>query len=557
MNRSDEYAEIRDIADCVCNEDVTPEQVKQLEILLADDEAAQRFYFEYIGMHIHMQSAAEPNMEIVRRKMHLEEVIIRPVGSDGANTPSPPIDSSMVKTTEAIEPNNDINTKSKKINLWGLLFIALFCLFTALSLYFLFDSSPSKGTNPHLVAEITKGRLNTVKGNIKDSSYLTAGTYSAEKPSIIKLNTGDELSIEKFTRIKIFNSTELELKQGSLQVSQALTNNIEIYTPYFTVNSEGSEVNIDIYNNLPQVTTGLGTTIVPKRWRPKHFWSFDSNSDRIMDLAGNAYGLASKGAKRIEGIVGTGAFEFDNGAEARLNVGSGGGTAPATGSFSVTDGVTIEALVKTQFSGLKRQQDHIFRKDQTDQDMRMLLSFQNDKGKSYLKPEGIFDESISFGLYLVGQGYHELKLPLDGKDGRPTLAQLKDGKAHHIVATYDVTTGIKAIYINGKMLASYQYPAGSKILSGGSGLANIGNSPNHNRNNEAFAGVIDELAFYDFALPQFMINLHFQLTQQGLNYFGLKPSTESLPDTIKIELPKQTTLIIDPLTGLPMKIKAE
>jgi len=89
LNRSDKFEEIREIADCVCNEEVTPEQVAKLEVLLADSEEAQRFYYEYIGMHVHMKAAVEPNMEIVRRRMQVEEVIVRPVGSGNTSLDFP------------------------------------------------------------------------------------------------------------------------------------------------------------------------------------------------------------------------------------------------------------------------------------------------------------------------------------------------------------------------------------------------------------------------------------------------------------------------------------
>jgi len=35
-----------------------------------------------------------------------------------------------------------------------------------------------------------------------------------------------------------------------------------------------------------------------------------------------------------------------------------------------------------------------------------------------------------------------------------------------------VKTGLEAIFIDGEMLVSYQYPAGSKALGGGTGGAN-------------------------------------------------------------------------------------
>ncbi|WP_420933467.1 LamG-like jellyroll fold domain-containing protein [Alteromonas sp. A081] len=173
----------------------------------------------------------------------------------------------------------------------------------------------------------------------------------------------------------------------------------------------------------------------------------------------------------------------------------------------MTDGVTIEALIRPEYSGKFKEIDVIFRKDKGDNELRMLLSFQHDQGKNYLLPEGQFNESLSLGLYIVGQGYHELKQPLDGLEGRPTLAQLQQGDFHHIVASYNVPTGLKAIYINGELLASYQYLPGSKILSGGPGQASIGNNPAESRwLMEAFSGIIDEVAFYDFALPSLSIS---------------------------------------------------
>lgn len=146
-------------------------------------------------------------------------------------------------------------------------------------------------------------------------------------------------------------------------------------------------------------------------------------------------------------------------------------------------------------------------------------------------------------------------MPLDGIEGRPTLEQLKQGKFHHIVASYNVSTGLKAIYIDGKLRASYQYPSGSKVLSGGPGLASIGNNPAESRwLMEAFSGIIDEVAFYDFALPTMSINQHFNNTLNGQNYFGLPPSVNPLPKTIKLSLPMHSTIELDKLTGLPLKL---
>lgn len=540
MNRSDEFEEIREIADSVCSEEITPEQVEKLEVLLAGNEDAQRFYYEYIGMHVHMKAAVEPNMEVVRRRMQVEEVIVRPVGSG-----------TSINDLITSSPTHQIEDKSaqqKSPVFWIPLAASVFL---AVALFYAFNREQDNS-----LAEIINGRVNSQDSGEVKSSELTAGDYTTEKLTMIKLKSGDELEFEKQSLFKLFNNSEVELKKGSLRIDKALGKNLRINGPNFKIYSEGSKLKINLSNEVAEITGGNETMLSPKRWRPKHYWSFDSKSDRAIDLAGNAHGVPEKGAKRVKGLLGSGAFDFDNSAAAQLNVGSGGGTAPATGSFAVTDGVTIEALIKPEWNGKYGELDEIFRKDQTDKNLRMLLSFQNDKGKTYLMPKGDVKESLGFGLYLVGQGYHELKLALDGKNGRPTLAQIKDGKAHHVVASYNVSTGLKAIYIDGVMHAYYQYPPGSKMLSGGSGMTTIGNSPNtpfHAK--EAYAGVIDEVAFYDFALPEFMIHQHFGFFQKGLNYFGLKPSSNDLPKEIRILLPKKQTILVDPLTGLPTSIK--
>ena len=183
----------------------------------------------------------------------------------------------------------------------------------------------------------------------------------------------------------------------------------------------------------------------------------------------------------------------------------------------------------------------------------MLLSFQNDYSRPLTRattvPKVNSGPTLSFGLFFVGQDYNELELLLDGQEGRPTLEQLKAQEKTHVVATYNVATGLKALYINGKLMVSHQYPPGTKMLSGGPGKATIGNSP-HNHE-EAFSGIIDEVAFYDFALTPFMINYHHELSTDNKNYFDLN-EIDTLPDSLEIKLPQSVKITIDPHTGLPV-----
>ncbi|MGJ8691812.1 MAG: LamG-like jellyroll fold domain-containing protein [Thalassotalea sp.] len=557
MIRSEEFAAIREIADAIGTKSATSEQEKQLAELLRGNIEAQHFFYDYMVMHADLLAGADRNFTFSYRRMTetavTEELVFRhknssPIVHDlptDNSTAQGPLASPSEQQPKALKQA----TSSSSAKLWVKVLVALLLLLVVWLL-----SYPSSSP---VIAQIEQGKISIVGQGSINGDNIFAGEYQTEQKALLVLANGDKLHLAAHTNIKLFNSNELRLTQGKLSIESVSNNNIIVDGPNFTLHSNGGELSLDLtHSHLnPIIKSGEHTLLLPNRWQPKHFWSFDSQSDRAIDSVGGATGIPAAGATRTTGLTGQGAFIFDNTANARIDVGSGGGTAPATGSFSVTDGVTIEALIRPEFSGDFKAIDEIFRKDQGDDELRMLLSFQHDQGKPYLRPNDSFKESLSFGLYIVGQGYHELKLPLDGILGRPTLAQLKLGNFHHVVATYNVITGLKAIYINGELLASYQYPRGSKILSGGPGQASIGNNPSESRwAMEAFSGVIDEVAFYDFALPPLILQEHFKNARQGHNYFGLPPSAKPLPKIITLSLPENSFVELDPLTGLPYQI---
>ncbi|MDQ9093911.1 LamG-like jellyroll fold domain-containing protein [Pseudoalteromonas haloplanktis] len=563
MKRSEKFAAIREIADEIGTKTATPEQQKKLSQLLKGNLEAQQFFYDYMSMHAQLLSGADSNLEFsYKRKAETaiteEFVIRRKDNADIINDIN--IDASKLqqKTVSPLNTLADLSnaqpqkTSNKLLKFWIILTALTFLLF-------LVWQSFNQNTLP-VIAEIEQGKISIIGQGRIENSQLFSGEYQVEQDAGLILASGDKLRLTAHTHIKFFNHNEILLTQGKLIIEPVSNNNIILHGPNFTLHSNGGSLTIDLTQAHlnPIIQSSDNTLLIPSRWQPKHFWSFDSQSDRAIDSAGGATGIPSTGTLRTKGLVGQGAFIFDNSANARIDVGSGGGTAPATGSFSVTDGVTIEALIRPEYSGKFKEIDVIFRKDKGDNELRMLLSFQHDQGKNYLRPEGQFNESLSFGLYIVGQGYHELKLPLDGLKGRPTLAQLKQGHFHHVVASYNVSTGLKAIYINGERLASYQYPPGSKILSGGPGQASIGNNPAESRwAVEAFSGIIDEVAFYDFALPSMSINQHFKNALKGHNYFSLLQSADPLPKTTQLPLPMRSTLELDRLTGLPLQLTSQ
>ena len=541
MNRSDEFEEIREIADCVCNEEVTPEQVQKLEGLLAGNEEAQRFYYEYIGMHVHMKSSSDPLMELVMRRTQVDEFIVRPAGSP-AEIP--------VRNNDNVSPPPQITGPQAKSSRNPLIWILATACAVLLTYIFIQDSN-------EYIGEVKTGRLKDLERH-KYPENVQAGEYLTETDVTIKFKNSSTVNLSPESRINITNPNKIHLEKGSLKFIQESEQKLNFSTNSFKLLSPSKSINVTQSSKSSEIIVNSENKFIPNRWRPKHYWSFDDTTDTVLDSSGEAHGTVGKGIEKVDGLIGSGAYKFSDKDSEYIRLGTGGGVAPGTGTFAVVDGVTIEALVKTDWNGKFMNSDEIFRKDHNsngkgDGELRMLFCFQNDYGKRHVFPKDYKLPTLSFGLFLVGQGYHELKLPLDGKNERPTLEMLKDGNAHHLVATYDVRTGKKSIFIDGKLLIFHQYQPGTKVLSGGPGLAVIGNIPS--KGDEAFNGLIDEVAFYDFALPPFMIGYHFNNTLKGFNYFGLTPKANKLPEKLSLKLPENKLIILDPLTGLPDSIK--
>ncbi|MCS7306838.1 MAG: PEP-CTERM sorting domain-containing protein [Thermoguttaceae bacterium] len=256
----------------------------------------------------------------------------------------------------------------------------------------------------------------------------------------------------------------------------------------------------------------LGVVTASNLTMPVSYWNFDeaaSGTGTAYDLFDGNDGSFVNNATRTAGLIGPGAalFDYSGGQQPGVNVGSGVGQ---QNTFSFTTGITVEALIQpSQNLGTNRYEE-IFRKE--DGSNRILFSFQE------------YGTILSFGLNTGG--YQELDMPLDGLSGRPTLAYFKDGKPHHVAATYDSATGEKAIWVDGVKRYSTLLPAGTLITSGGSAAAYIGNV---SWLNEPFTGVIDEVAIYNKALPAWELWHHYQNVRLGQYYFAVpEPSSWAL-----------------------------
>lgn len=253
------------------------------------------------------------------------------------------------------------------------------------------------------------------------------------------------------------------------------------------------------------------------------FWDFDEadgpQAGTTLNFAYDRAGGGNHGrfvgiVERAPGLVGTGAALFHD------TDGEGVVAGPGIGNnFSVTDGITIETLFVTNYDG--SDQAEFFRKE--DGGNRILLSFQSDANTNNAFGQLIGSDAgfagISLGLNTGG--YAEMDVALDGLDGRPSLAQIADGGVHHLAATYDAATGVKAMYIDGILVGMVDGPDNVPIVSGGAANAYIGSSAG----GEPFPGTLDEVAVWNRALSADEIQFHFVNTLIGNNYFVPEPGT--------------------------------
>lgn len=276
--------------------------------------------------------------------------------------------------------------------------------------------------------------------------------------------------------------------------------------------------------NLAGLPAGLVTYVdFDEASAPGNGGILDFAYDRQAANNGSFQGAAT----RTGGLVGKGAASFDGSPGAQVALGAG-----VDNSFSVTQGISVEALIKPEWSGDPGDYDEIFRKE--DGGNRILFSFQNDAFGGGANPVVDPGPVLSFGLNTGG--YQELDMPLDvdlaGLEGGnansgtiwltspggaigPNDVILSDGKTHHAVATHDTASGEKSIWIDGVKRWSVDV-GGAEITSGGGAIAYVGSV----NGGENFTGVIDEFAFWNRALSGAEIADHFANVAAGKNYFG-------------------------------------
>ena len=143
------------------------------------------------------------------------------------------------------------------------------------------------------------------------------------------------------------------------------------------------------------------------------------------------------------------------------------------------------------------------------------LAFQNDGNNGQASPPVAAGPVLSFGL-TVGGAYSELDMPLDGQAGRPTLAGLENGQLHHVAATYDSVSGLKAIYVDGALRFSTTLSGAINANNGANAV--LGNSEVNGTG--PFVGTLDELAYWRKALSASEVAAHSSAVAAGRDYFA-------------------------------------
>ncbi|MFH1299933.1 MAG: LamG domain-containing protein [Planctomycetota bacterium] len=525
-------AQILELADAQCSGIITEAEMETLERLLTEHPQYRKEYLNYVFLHIGLAgtagarllqspgSASPPEAVETEAKQQtarsadesvfplflvpaiclavclcaLGLLLYSPVERQDATAPLVADSSSQYYFDENTTPPEDVATIHEAMqSTWELL-----------------------GKYPALTDRFQPGTVKVTSGNV-GFAFSGGADISLASPALFGMERKNQGTLFSGTL-----SARMSDPQAPFTLETPSVEVIDMGTEYEVSVNEAAETFVHVLDGQVEVK--------PRGRLPRFFWTFDQPEDKpFTDLIAASPIRAGKNAKRVQGLVGKGAVRFNNRPDASLLLGNGGGKEVGTGDYSVSTGITVEALVVSEWQAPDVSQkkrpfdyDEIFRKE--DGSYRILLSFQDDDKAGITQiPTVEQGPCLSFGLFLSGMGYSELDMPMDGKEGRPTVEELRDGKPHHIVATYNGWTGVKAIYIDGKQRMSHRFPVGTMIISGGSTPAVIGNLITERFDSlvgrEPFTGVIDEVAFYDYALDPAIIAAHYECVKAGKDYF--------------------------------------
>lgn len=496
----DSASRVLELADSLIEQTASSDEIAELETLMSNDPNRRRLFLRYMMVHGQLALTTE--------------------GLPQTGLTPPPDVASLISDPRATSESTSQSGETFTFDNRWLIPVAVAATLLVVvteTIRFTRSSQPLGGSVATTAAHYDNRNLPILVVGFLETDRntdLSPTTLTVDRETTRLTTTeGTEVQIDGPALFGASSQSEGVLFQGSVRASVTRPGtHYSIQAGGLRVVHRGSDFRVaTISSDRIWIDVTDGEVEVQSRVRrPLYHWGFDGNDAKDV----SQLRVIGDHVLQSPGLVGSGALRFDNQNNAVVRIDTGMGSEVGTGEMACSSGISIEALIVSQWSGREMDYDEIFRKE--DGNHRMLLSLQNDgESNDFDVPDVPPGPCLSFGLHLQQHGYSELDMPLDGKEGRPTLAELTDGQPHHIVATYDSFTGRKAIYVDGQMRFSHVFPIGKLILNGGPTPAEIGNHVHC----EPFTGTIDEVAYYNFALTADEIAAHHDLAKLGQPYF--------------------------------------
>lgn len=549
MSNSLASGELGPLLAALCDSSLTAEQSGQLNSMLLASPESRSYYFDYLTVHsvlawdfairvelpTHSRATSIPTATGRRWQWHSSQrlvlaaaLVVSAFWAAVALWLYPrwrgnPVQTADVGTTAtfAAGVNCDWNANSARLSP-GDAVTGVHCLKTGIAHFNLSSGVSVLVEGPAEVDFRGDDRLHLKRGKLTAEVPPFARGFTVSTPTAEIIDLGTEFGVSASDAGK----TEVQVFKGRVSVQPLAIGSGQRGEPVILLAgqsncveaTDGGEALVVIPVSTPEQTfqRKLPTATPAKRALPENlvaYWSFDEEHGPAWDERGRNHGVVEH-AERVPGLIGNGALKFSNKPGQSVRVPS------RTSDLEFFDGISIEAVVISTWSGQKMDYDEILRKEDGN---RLLLCFQNDDQQSTAFPHVGPGPVLAFGIVIEGV-YQELDMPLDGREGRPTLTEMTDGKPHHIVATYSGKNGVKAIYVDGTLRYQTQYPAGSKLASGGTqptyiGAVNV---------NETFTGTIDEVAIYNSALSAEEIEKHWKSVRAKSSYFDGSPAATAV-----------------------------
>jgi hypothetical protein len=231
------------------------------------------------------------------------------------------------------------------------------------------------------------------------------------------------------------------------------------------------------------------------------YWGFEKTDRREVPDERSSHHGAMGGSTRVGGIAGRGALRFgNNGERVRIPM------ADSEGAFGAE--LTIEAAIISSWSGKAHDDDYIFRK-QDGGVSTIKFALMNDDSGEIEGPALAFDVSTN-------RGVQSLRMPFDGRDGRPTFAEFTNGQPHHIVAIFNGTLGEMSLFVDGVMGVRQSIDKGALL---GRDERSTAAKSETRKPSDSLNGVLDEVALYRAALSHKEIWLHWNNLIVGRSFF--------------------------------------